>query len=270
MRHRPAVSAEGVLGLLRRQLRHLPLVHLLGLANPQPDRPPEVLHQDLRLLHLRREHLRPHHGAEGDLRPELLRDAEGQRRLAGARRPREEEGPAGHLPRADEVDDDAARLAGPLLPDEAGADGGGSAGLGVEAQALDVGVGRDAGRLGCGLHLFDLRVSYYCVLGRRRVAGAKWGSNDTEVKVSWAGRERKSEKCAWRNNQLNVNPHGQDRPTKQALPASCPLTFIVQKSRSKKMKMNGCARYCYNDVRSRTCFRLFRTSRSVGCSYVDR
>ena len=66
--HGLAVAAQRVFRLLRHQLRHFPFVHLLGFLDAQPDRPPEVLHQDFCLFHFRRKHFRPHHGAEGDLR----------------------------------------------------------------------------------------------------------------------------------------------------------------------------------------------------------
>ena len=103
-----------------------------------------------------------------------LSDPQRQRRLASSRSPRQQQRPPRHFSGSDEVDDEPARLPRPLLPDEAGSDGGGDAGLRVEAKALDVGVGRDARRLGRGLHLLYLN-------GREeaRVGGGRGGRENT-------------------------------------------------------------------------------------------
>ena len=61
------LTSQGVFALVRRHLHHLPLVHLFRLLDPQPDCPPEIFHQHLRLLDLRRVHLAPYHRAERHL-----------------------------------------------------------------------------------------------------------------------------------------------------------------------------------------------------------
>jgi len=83
-----------------------------------------------------------------------LCDAERERRLARARRAREQQRAARHLLLADHVDHDAARLARLLLAHEAG--GHRVRGPVVaQAQALDVRVRGDALRLGRRCDLLD-------------------------------------------------------------------------------------------------------------------
>ena len=101
------VPRSKVVSLLRLQLRNLALPDLLRLFDLDPDRPPEVLHQHFRLLDLRREHLGCDHWAEGHLWTQLLSYCECDCGLASARRSSEEEGPASHFFRLDEVDNDA-------------------------------------------------------------------------------------------------------------------------------------------------------------------
>ena len=113
--------------------------------------------------------------------PTHLRDPQCQRRLARPRSPRQQQCPPRHFSGSDEVDDEPARLPRPLLPDEAGSDGGGDAGVRVEAKALDVGVGRDARRLGRGLHLLYLNGRKMRALG------------------GWEGERKHDEQCRGRN-----------------------------------------------------------------------
>mmetsp|Transcript_72480 Transcript_72480/g.212419 ORF Transcript_72480/g.212419 Transcript_72480/m.212419 type:complete len:368 (-) Transcript_72480:27-1130(-) len=150
-----AIASGRIWSLFWRKLDHLPFIDLFRLFDPDANGSPAVLHEDFCLLDLRRVDLAAHHGAEGHLDPQLLRYGQGQRRLAGAGRPRHEQGPAGHLLGPDEVHDYTRCLSRLLLAHEAGADGQGRAIL-VEAEALDVAVGGDALGLGRGLDLLDL------------------------------------------------------------------------------------------------------------------
>merc|ERR1719221_949826 len=153
--HLLAVAARRIWSLLGRQLGDLALVHLLGLLDADPDGPPTVLHQDLRLLNLGGVDLAPDHGAEGDLHAELLSYSQGQRGLASARSACHQERPSGHLLGPDEVDDHPAGLPSLLLPHEPAADRQGLSVL-SQAKALDVAVRRNPLRLGGGLDLLDL------------------------------------------------------------------------------------------------------------------
>jgi len=113
-------GGEEAAACLARRRAHL--VHLLRLLNAQADGAAKVLHEHLRLLHLGRKHLGAHpakeaasrgrsvaprarrkgglaraahaHGAKRHLRPQLLRNAQRQRRLARARRARQQQRPA--------------------------------------------------------------------------------------------------------------------------------------------------------------------------------
>lgn len=82
VRDRLAIAAEGRLRLLDRHLNDLALVDLLGLLDAQPDRSPEILHEDLCLFHFGRVHLAPNHRAERNPRTELLCDRQRNGRLA--------------------------------------------------------------------------------------------------------------------------------------------------------------------------------------------
>lgn len=76
-----------------------------------------------------------------------LRNPQSQGGLTRPRRPGQQQRSPGHLSTADQIDDETAGLAGLLLTHEARADGCGFAGGGVQAEALDVCVGRDSGCL---------------------------------------------------------------------------------------------------------------------------
>mmetsp|Transcript_21276 Transcript_21276/g.53586 ORF Transcript_21276/g.53586 Transcript_21276/m.53586 type:complete len:495 (-) Transcript_21276:8-1492(-) len=181
VRHRLAVPPEGVLRLLGRDLDHLPLVHLLVLLHPQPDRPAEVLHQDLHLLDLGRVDLAAHHGNKGHLGPKLLGHTQGDGRLARAGGAGKEDGAARHLLGLDHVDGNARGLAGLLLPDEASGHGVGLTAI-VEPQALDVRVRGDPLRLVGRLDLLDLHLCccsclrvILCFLSLAPVSLVLWG-----------------------------------------------------------------------------------------------
>jgi hypothetical protein len=137
-----AVAAGGALGLLRCELGDLAFVHLLVLLDAESDGAPEVLHEDLSLLDLGGVDLAAHHGAEGYLGSELLRDAERERGLAGTRRARHEQRAAGHLLSADHVDHHPARLARLLLAHPSGAHVERLAVI-LEAETLFVHIGGD-------------------------------------------------------------------------------------------------------------------------------
>mmetsp|Transcript_49617 Transcript_49617/g.153228 ORF Transcript_49617/g.153228 Transcript_49617/m.153228 type:complete len:477 (-) Transcript_49617:120-1550(-) len=160
-----AVAAERVVGLLSAQLGDLALVHLLVLLDQQADGAAEVLHEHRGLLHLGRVHLGADHGAERDLRAELLGHREGEGGLAGARRAGVEHGAAGHLLGLDELNDDARRLARLRLADKpVGARLAGDALL-VQAEALDMAVRRDALAARRGHHLLDLDAGHRWLRG---------------------------------------------------------------------------------------------------------
>mmetsp|Transcript_38831 Transcript_38831/g.123452 ORF Transcript_38831/g.123452 Transcript_38831/m.123452 type:complete len:397 (+) Transcript_38831:329-1519(+) len=135
--HNLPVPAARALGLLGGELGDLALVHLLVLLDAQADGAAEVLHQNLRLLHLGRVHLGADHGAEGHLGAELLRDAKGQGGLARPGSARHEKGPSSHLLLPDHVHHKTAGLASLLLPHEPSAHGDGLAII-LEAEALDM------------------------------------------------------------------------------------------------------------------------------------
>mmetsp|Transcript_30037 Transcript_30037/g.64108 ORF Transcript_30037/g.64108 Transcript_30037/m.64108 type:complete len:552 (+) Transcript_30037:87-1742(+) len=104
--------------LLWRDLRDLALIHFFVLLNSESDGAPEVFHEDFSLLDLGGVDLGSDHGAEGDFRPELARDAEGKSRLACARGARQQQRPTRHLLRADHVHHQPARLARLVLAHE--------------------------------------------------------------------------------------------------------------------------------------------------------
>jgi hypothetical protein len=113
-------AAHRALGLHRAELRHLALIHLLRLLDPEPDGAPEVLHQNLGLLDLAGVHLAAHHRAEGHLVAKLVRDCERDGGLAGARRTGHQDGAARHPLGLYQVHHQARSLARLVLTHQAG------------------------------------------------------------------------------------------------------------------------------------------------------
>ena len=153
--NRAPVAARHVLRLHRGDLRHLSLVYLLALLDAEADSAAEVFHQDLRLLDLLRVHLGTDHGAERDLGPEVLRNAQRQGSLTRPGGTGEKESATSHLLAANELHNYRGSFASLLLADKASANVLGLA-SGVYSQAFDVAVRGDALRLGRGLDLLDL------------------------------------------------------------------------------------------------------------------
>lgn len=73
-------------------------------------RPPEILHERFRLLHLGRVYLAAYDGTERHLGPQFLADRERKCRLAGSWSSGEQNSPTGHLLRLHEIDDESASL----------------------------------------------------------------------------------------------------------------------------------------------------------------
>lgn len=84
--------------------------HLFDLPNAQSNRPPEVLHENLRLLDLGRVDLRPNHRTEWHLLTQLMSDTEGQGSLSRTGASSEEQSLACEALTADEVEYEAAGL----------------------------------------------------------------------------------------------------------------------------------------------------------------
>jgi len=117
-----SVAPERILVSSSARLDDFALVHLLGLLDAQTNGAPEVLHENLSLLHLRAVHLGANHGAEGHLRAQLLCNGKGKRCFSGSRGARKQQRTAGHLSGLDEVGYNSCRLTSLLLANEARCD----------------------------------------------------------------------------------------------------------------------------------------------------